>query len=277
MTDGSRHTPLTDADITAYLDGELDPAAMDRVREELLRDPNLEARLDVLRAGDRPFAAAFEPLLLNAPAERLESMLAGVRVAPVEPRHRLAAAFGRGRVVTMIAVLAGVFVAGIAADRALHLGLPFGEPFWDAGEWRQEVADDFAWLYQTSLDSSDDPQVQAPELEAVAATLGIAIDPQQVALPPAAIRRARILNYEGTSVGQIVYFDPDFGPMMLCIMRSHEGEAPLRTEVRAGFNIAYWAGDGFDYMLIGENPTTDLEAMARSLAGRLQSPEIGPG
>jgi hypothetical protein len=171
----------------------------------------------------------------------------------------------------MVAVLAGVFVAPIAADRVLHLGLPFGELFWDAGDWRQAVADDFGRASQASLATSTDPQAQGRELEAVAAMLGIAIDPEQVALPRAEIRGARILDYEGTSIGQIVYLDPDFGPMMLCIMRSREGEAPLRTEARAGLNIAYWAGDGLAFMLIGDNPTTDLEVMARSLAGRLQS------
>ena len=205
-------------------------------------------------------------------------MLAGVRVAPVEPRHRLAAAFGRGRVVAMVAVLAGVFVAGIATDRVLHLGLPFGEPFWDAGEWRQEVADDFgrvcanvARQLPTIRRCRPASWRQSPRCSESRSTHS------RSRFHGRRSGTRRSSNYEGTSVGQIVYLDPDFGPMMLCIMRSHEGEAPLRTEVRAGFNIAYWAGDGLDYMLIGENSTTDLEAMARSLAGRLRSPEIGPG
>jgi anti-sigma factor RsiW len=270
MTDGSKHAPLTDADLTAFLDGELEPGAMDRVRQELGRDPGLEARLDMLRAGDRPFASAFEPLLREAPVERLQSMLAALNAPPIEPRHR-PARFGRRRMVAIAAVLVCFFVVGVAADRVLHLGLPFGELFWDAGEWREAVADDFSQVSQTSLANSADPQAQGRELDAVAAMLGVAIDPQQVALPRAEIRQARILNYEGTSVGQIAYLDPDFGPMALCIMRSNEGETPLRTEARAGFNIAYWAGEGLAYMLIGKNPAPDLEEMARSLATRLPS------
>jgi anti-sigma factor RsiW len=271
MSDAGNHAPLTDADLTAYLDGELEAAAMDRVREELRRDPGLRARLDILRAGDRPFASVFQPLLHEAPVERLESMLAALRAPPVEPKRRPVRGFGRSRMVAIAAVLVCLFVVGIAADRVLHLSLPFGELFWDAGEWRQAVADDFGRVSQASLASSADPQLQGRELEAVAAMLGTAIDRQQVALPRAEIRRARILNYEGTSVGQIAYLDPDFGPMALCVMRSSEGETPLRTEVRAGFNIAYWAGDGLAYMLIGKNPVPDLQDMARSLASRLPS------
>jgi anti-sigma factor RsiW len=271
MTGASNHAKPTDADLTAYLDGELEPAAMERVRDELRRDPGLQARLDILRAGDRPFAAAFRPLLHEAPVERLDAMLAALRAPPVEPQRRPARGFGRRGMVAVAAVLVCVFVVGIAADRILHLGLPFGELFWDASEWRQAVADDFSQVSQASLADSADPQAQGRGLDAVSAMLGVAIDPAQVALPRAEIRRARILNYEGTSVGQIAYLDPDFGPMALCIMRSSEGGAPLRTEARAGFNVVYWAGEGLAYMLIGKNPSPDLEAMARSLAGRLPS------
>jgi hypothetical protein len=270
---------FTDAGLTAYLDGELGAAARERVQERVRRDPGLQARLSLLKAGARPFENAYGVLLEAAPDERLQSMLAALRIAPAETHRRLATGFRYRRVAVLGAVLLGVFVAGIGFDRLLQYGLrndwPFGdgELFEASGEWRQAVADDIALLSEAALATTtpENPALRAEELERVAQSLDVKITPQQIDLPKAEIKRARIVEYEGIAIGQIAYLDPDFGPLALCIMRSAEADPAIRTEERSGFNIAYWSGGGLAYMLIGRNPAVDLQELARSLADRLPS------
>jgi anti-sigma factor RsiW len=260
--------PPGDAELTAYLDGELEPAGRQHVQEWLRRDPDLEARLRALRAGGRPFKAAFEPLLEAAPTQRMQAMLEKLRVPPAEPPRRLIGGFGYRRVAVLLCALVLVFAAGIVVD---HL-LPSGSPFAESGEWRQAVAEDLALVSQATLAAVPaGSAMRAQELAIVGESLGIDIDPERISLPKAEIRRAQLLEYEGRPVGQIAYLDPEFGPLAFCIMRGDEPPAPLRTERRSGFNIAYWAGDGLAYMLIGRNPAAELEQMARTLADRLPS------
>ena len=61
-------TKVDDATLVAFVDGELRPAAMARVQEALLVEPQLQQRVEQLRAVDAALDAAFELRAGRAPA-----------------------------------------------------------------------------------------------------------------------------------------------------------------------------------------------------------------
>lgn len=76
------HGPITDAELVAWLDGMLDDKSAEYVERELAKDRDLEARVELLRAGDRSFAEVFDMLLEDAPEERLNEILENVKNPP---------------------------------------------------------------------------------------------------------------------------------------------------------------------------------------------------
>ncbi|MCR4282179.1 MAG: zf-HC2 domain-containing protein, partial [Bauldia sp.] len=73
-----------DGILTAYIDGELSADERAALEARLAREPELQARLEVLRRGDRSFAKAYEALLSAAPAERMQAMLADLAARRAE-------------------------------------------------------------------------------------------------------------------------------------------------------------------------------------------------
>ena len=66
-------TKVDDATLVAFVDGELRPAAMARVQEALLVEPQLQQRVEQLRAVDAALDAAFDSVL-DAPLPPLALM-----------------------------------------------------------------------------------------------------------------------------------------------------------------------------------------------------------
>ena len=79
-----------DARLVAFIDGELDERARAFLEERLAIDSVLRERLSRLQEGDRPFTAAFEALLDEAPVQRLEASLAKHIQRRERPRPRFA-------------------------------------------------------------------------------------------------------------------------------------------------------------------------------------------
>jgi len=59
-----------DAVLTAWLDGQLPPGDRARLDRRLAAEPDLQARLNELRAGERAFEDAYAALLAAAPGPR---------------------------------------------------------------------------------------------------------------------------------------------------------------------------------------------------------------
>jgi len=70
--------PVTDADVHAYVDGQLAPARAPAMEDALARDPALAARVAELQKQNAALRDAFDPWLAEAPPERLVAATAGV-------------------------------------------------------------------------------------------------------------------------------------------------------------------------------------------------------
>jgi hypothetical protein len=156
--------------------------------------------------------------------------------------------------------------SGVLADR-LFLGWQQSQ---EKENWRELVADYMTLYVPETLDHLpvDDSTLRA-QLQTLDARLGLSLAPAKLLLPGAAFKRAQILEYEGVPIAQITYLDPAHGPLALCIIRSNRGSRPFAREQRRELNIVHWADMEHAWMLIGHNPTPDLENMAGLLRTRL--------
>jgi anti-sigma factor RsiW len=247
-----------DAELVAYIDGELEMSARGALEARLLGDARLRERLARLREGGRPFAAAFEPLLDAAPLARLEASLATLdgagsgRAAGPRPRR-----IGWSRLAAAAAIV--LFCLGVAVGR-YGLGSLRGE------DWRQAVAD-YLSLYTTDTFAGL-PAPQQEELAPLNARLGLDLSLGRLALGNLQFKGAVIFAYDEAPLGQLAYLDAATGPVLFCIIRDARPDAPVEEGKRAGFHYASWARAGRGFMLIGRLPASETAALADELRRR---------
>jgi len=255
----SNAASLSDELLVAYLDDELDPEHRRYIDYLLPTESPLAARLDRLKRGELPFREAFDSMLDEAPAERLQAMLDSLPPAVTHPKATLSR---RG----FLAAAASFMLAGIAADRLFTR--------WqntDAHDgWRASVAEYMVLYTPGTLDHlSPDVNSHIAQLDAIGRQLGLPLTPAAITLPGAEFRRAQILDYEGVPIGQLTYLDARHGPLALCITPHTTGSATLASEKRKGLNVVYWSSPSHAFMLIGKNPFEDLRIMAATVQNGL--------
>ena len=256
----------SDADLVAYLDGELDRSARARIEAAVGADIALKERLDRLAAGGRGLADAFDLLLGSAPAARLEAGLARA-VAAERAAHS-----GWRRGIMAVAAALVLFVVGAATGHFLPnvRDLAGGSSEQASETWRVVVAE-YLTLYtnETLADIPDDPALKAAELKRVGDRLGVALDADKVRLANLDLKRAQLFDLNGAPLAQIAYLSDRDGPVAFCIIKSGEPDAKPEFEARQGKNIVYWAKGGRGFMLIGKTPRATLEGLAGQLAERV--------
>lgn len=275
MTDAFDHGHPADEELVAYLDGELSPDERIRLAQRIAGDHDLQRRLILLSAGNRPFRKAFEPLLDQAPQARLQAMLDHLGL-PRPPVAEFRRSDGAGSTILRAVAAALLFVVGIGVGwqmPALIQDMRDRTPIEDASDdddWRQIVAE-YLSLYtsETLASIPDDAAARAQEIATVGARMGMALSAQKVALPDLLLKRAQLFEYDRKPLGQIAYLDPASGPIALCVIADDRADAGQRTEQRFGLNIVYWSRGGHSFMLIGRAPISHLQKLADELSGRL--------
>lgn len=254
MSQNSRFEVPSDSTLVAFLDGELSSADAARIEALREREPALAQRLAFLEQGCQALPDSFAPLLDAAPMPRLQAMLDGLSTAntPAPTAH----AWSRRSV---LAGAAACLAAGVLGDR-LWRGWQ-GSRWIADGSWRGSVAQYMALYTEQTLEGLNQSTAdQARQLARVGAQLGIVLTPARVDVPGAVLKRAQVLRYDADMLAQLVYLDPEFGPLALCFVRfSRAAEAP-RTESRSGLNVVYWQDGEHAWMLAGRNPPADLLA-----------------
>jgi anti-sigma factor RsiW len=118
---------------------------------------------------------------------------------------------------------------------------------------------------ETLADTPNDTAMLQRGLERTRLDLGLQLHPQQLHLPGAELKMVRILRYERTSIAQIAWLHADYGPMALCISPAPQDTNPIAREQRHGMQLAWWKRNGYQYVLIGRNPSAQLAATAETL------------
>nr|WP_154325174.1 hypothetical protein [Pantoea sp. 201603H] len=110
--------PLSDEVLVAWLDGELSPEVAQQVEKRVQVDPEAAEQLALLDRASLDFAAAFAPMLDDAPVEMLREKLRATpsHLSPGVSRRSLLAA-----TVAALAVGGGLDVSPIASCREMTM------------------------------------------------------------------------------------------------------------------------------------------------------------
>lgn len=256
-----------DALLTGLIDGELDDASKRALEQRLAVEAPLRARLEALKAGERPFVKAFVALLDEAPLERMKASLAELDARRmVSPRP----AFGAYAKGLAAALAVAVFLAGFGVGRFA----PQQEPEVSVAnqtreDWRDAVAE-YANLYtsETFAKAPADAPTQSAELQALAVKLGVDLSADRTKLDNLSFKAAFLLAYDGAPLGQLAYTGPDGAPVLFCVIADARPDAKPTNETRNGFALTSWARSGRGYMVIARRPEQQVAAIASELARR---------
>ena len=253
---------LDDGILVAFVDGELDPAAMRDVAGLLACDPSAQEKVRLLRSSATLVRAAFDDPNYGQVPPALAAMVArpDARSTPARPpwHRRLTMA-----AIAVAAALVG-FASGVTTGR---IRAPVEVP--PTQELLDEVAD-YHVVY--AREAGQLGQIPASSGDQITTWFGKVLH-RRVPIPDLSgvglvFQGARLLVVDGRPVAQMLYAwprQPD-KPVGLCISFGQTSDAKLTTQHRAGVNLAAWGDAGYTYVLVGWVGTgmlTELAAQVR--------------
>jgi anti-sigma factor RsiW len=249
-----------DAELVALIDNELDESRRTTLWARLAADERLRRRYEELRQTGAPLAASLDKLLTQAPLARLRAALPAE-----EPPRLLSRRFSGIALRDLVAGMIGILAAGAAAWVALSLGL-----LRERQDWRTAVVE-YTNLYtnETFSPLNPDASLQAIELRALGARVGVNLTPESVALPGLRFTVAFMLSYNGAPLGVVAYVDASGAPVALCIIAKDAPDAPMRSERRDNLSLAWWSRGGRSRLVIGHIPEERAVELAQTLEKRI--------
>lgn len=227
---------FTDAELTAYLDGEADADLLSRIDAALEDDAGLADRMSDLSAGMDALVAAFDLDRLEPPAY--------VPVATTTAPQRM------NRIAAPMA-LAASFVLGMVVMRILQ----------PAPNWVDTVANYQAlYVTETLAGTAQSAEVSESVFETADASLGVDLRPA-TEIEGLAFKRAQLLAIEGRTLVQMAYLDAEGRPFAFCAVRLDDGDQSILSEMSHGLAAASWVEDGVGYVLIGGEDVDAVSAM----------------
>lgn len=262
----------SDAVLTALIDGQLSPQEEAALLHQMDENPAISERVEFLSRASLNFQAAFQPLLDEAPLQKLQAQLDAIPPRKAPPHLRKSANWNEGRR-GFIGLLAASVVAGVFADRVwLAATADEDHDADDSAAWRGVVAQYMA-LYTPDTLGSNQPgeEQQQAQLSALNSQLGLDLTPQKIAMPNIEFRRTQILAYDSKPLAQILFADPQGRPMALCILRNKTAPHGIAIEKRHSMNIAWWATRDYQALLIGHGTERDINTLAEGVREQLLS------
>lgn len=281
------HGPVTDEDLVAYLDGMLEAELSDYVEREVKMDRGLNARLELLRHGMRPFDQAYDFILHDAPEKRLRQILKLAIDPPPPPveepkpapvvsksqmKERSREPWGGWRKLAAAGAFLAIFATGFTASRFVPMP---GEQTQLAKApvvrgWRAAVAEyQSLFVKETLVNASEDPQAQSANLRSALSHVGLDLSVAKVSVEPMQFKRAEVLNFKGKPLVQMAYLLNGDAPVSFCIIKGNKPAHGMKSEQREGLNIIHWRSKDFGFMIIGDVPGKDLGEIARKLKQQL--------
>ena len=246
--------------LSAYLDGELDPAESDAVEERLASDPAAQAEFDALMAAQAAAQEQFDAQLTHPVPLALVQQ---IKSAPLTPKP---APVPRRPVWATLAASLVVFAIGGAGGFILKDHLAPAQ----TGGWLQAIADYHA-VYATQTRHL--VEVGADEADHLQAWLGKTVG-TTFAIPDLSgfgltFEGGRLLVANGKPVAQLMYLHADGTVIALCFQRSAsvpDDPGAFKERTINGFDFVSWNADGTNYVVIGPTGQPGLNAIAERAA-----------
>jgi anti-sigma factor RsiW len=250
---------VSDGELVAYHDDELDSARRREIDSMLQRDKGLQHRLAALDIDQIAIKAAFDAVAVTAPVEEMRALLDRQPL-----RLRSPQSWGRSRRYwprVALAFLLGVglgYVASFAIDG-------------DADQsWHEAVANyQSMYVTETLAALPTDPITERSVVAAVAGRLGLSATPEALEVRGLGLKRAQLLQFEGRALGQFAYLAFNGAPVSFCATRTRDADSSIRTGRFHGLPAAFWNKGGFGFIVIGSAPIEVLRHAATSLATQI--------
>jgi len=257
--------PVTEADVNAYVDGQLAPARAPAVEDAIARDPALAARVAELRRQNAALRDAFDTWLAEAPPPRL---VAATIHGPSQGRWP---AWLRPAMAAAASLIVGLSVGWYGRDAMLEReGMPTSFTRQaalvhalyasDANRpveiWAAEEQRLVRWLSRRL-----GFQVRAPDLN----SLGFALV------------GGRLVAGNENPTALFVYENQDKQRLTLQVRKptTPQHETAFRYAVEDGVGVYYWLEENCSYALSGNLDRAQLLAIGRVVYGQLAALEAG--
>lgn len=244
--------------LSAYLDGELDPAEAAAVEAHLETDSEAQRELDALVHADALAQEFFEEQLRDpvpfALAQQIRSAKLPQPAAPARPAWNAVAAS------LVLFVLGGI--GGYVLNEP---GTSIQTAGWlaDVADYHQVYASQGRHLVEVGAD-------EAEHIENwLGKTVGVGFSIPDLSSFDLTFEGGRLLVASGKPVAQLMYRQPNGTVIALCLQRSNQqlvGTPVFREQTLNGFDFVSWSAKGADYVVIGPMGQPDLNAIAESAA-----------
>jgi anti-sigma factor RsiW len=256
--------PITDADVNAYVDGQLAPARMPAVEEAIARDPAVAQRIAELRAQNAALRDAFDPWLAEAPPARLVAAATG----PAPARPRVPAWLG----------------VSAAAAASLVIGVAVGWFGRDASLQREGTPTTFtrqaALVHALYAGDANRPvEIWAAEekrlVNWLSKRLGFAVHAPDLNPLGFALVGGRLVAGNELPTALFVYENPDKQRLTLQVRKQVAGpsETAFRYALEDGVGVYYWIDEHCSYALSGNLDRAQLLTIGRVVYGQLAALE----
>jgi anti-sigma factor RsiW len=257
----SRETPVTDADLVAFVDNRLSPERREAIVSLARQDSAIASRIAILTDGTPVLGEAFRPLLSGMPAEIEERLRQKARELDTLPDPTVARSTRRW------------FTMGLATAASFAVGGVTGGLFVQrrstSGDWREAVAQYHA-LYGMATTAGLNPSREdaSLQLSAVSQALGRPLPRVAETLAGLSFKRAQVLEFEGAPLIQIVFETADKVPVAFCLKRSRDAERAPSVDMQQGLALASWTRNGVDELIVARLPQPQILELAHRLAQR---------
>ncbi|MGR3617567.1 MAG: anti-sigma factor family protein [Paracoccaceae bacterium] len=241
----SAYRPISDDELTAYLDGEASADMVRDIDEQLEHDTKLQQQLAELNFDKAQLREAFAtqqeaaPPMPSLPSPRSNTP---ARVMP--------------------------YITGLAAGVVLAITVNWAVTPTPWAKW-QRYAAAYQALYVTQTLSWIEPD--AGQINAQLAKLGhkFALDLGPVTdVDGLDFRRGQTLGFDGAPLAQLAFLTVDGTPIAFCILREdgQNGSTSMRVGSVEGLAAAEWSRDGYGFLLVGGQDQELIERAAKTLA-----------
>ncbi len=247
--------------LSAYLDGELDPIEAAKIEARLDSDPQAQAELDALIEAQALAVDQFEAQLEGAiPLDLVRQ----IKQTPA-PVSKTATPASRPIWGALAATLAA-FVIGGAGGYMMK-----GEPVAvQTAGWLSDIADYHAVYASQGRHLVEVGADEADHIETwLGKTIGASFTIPDLTGFGLTFEGGRLLVANGKPVAQLMYRQEDGTVIALCLQRSatpHSGETTFNEKTINGFDFVSWNSDDANYVVIGPSGQPNLGDVAAQAA-----------